>query len=374
VRIVVDAYQAAGHVTGTDRQARNALTWLQRIDPVNEYRVIVNQRFDFVTERIGATNFRALPIAVRKRASWVAFGLPFLLRRLGADVFFSFHNLSGPLVKTCPTVLSALDLVPFFNREEYFRSLPHRVFVLGVMRAAIRRADLVLANSEFTRRSVIDYFGLAPDRVIAAPLQADEAFLGDVDDARLQLCRRRYGLAPGFVLGMGGAEPRKNAARLIAAHRMLGPELRAEHPLCIAGAPWRGRELATDGDPHVRALGFIDEADLPALYRLALVFAFPSLQEGFGLPVLEAMASGTPVLTATTTSLPSVAGEAALLVDPTSPADIARGLRLLLTDGEERRRLAAAGRLRVASFSWKRNAEQILAAIERAAARADSRS
>jgi glycosyltransferase involved in cell wall biosynthesis len=368
VRIVVDAYQAAAHVTGTDRQARNALAWLQRIDAANDYRVIVNRRFDFVPAALRAPNFRPVPIAVAKRASWVAFALPFLLRRLGADAFFSFHNLSGPLGKPCPLVLSALDLVPFLHRETYFRSAARRLFVLGAMRGAVRRADVVVANSEFTRQSVIDYFALPPDRVLAAPLQADEMFLAEVAAERLRRCRERHRLEPGFVLGMGGSEPRKNAARLIEAHRSLPPEVRAAHPLAIAGPRWQGRELATGGDPHVRALGVVDEADLPALYRLAAVFAFPSLYEGFGLPVLEAMASGTPVLTAETTALPSVAGDAALLVDPTSVPAIARGLAALLADGDLRARLAAAGRARVRHFSWERNAERIVEAIDRAVA------
>jgi alpha-1,3-rhamnosyl/mannosyltransferase len=144
--------------------------------------------------------------------------------------------------------------------------------------------------------------------------------------------------------------------------------MRMAHPLCIAGARWQGRELSTGGDPHVRALGFVDDADLPALYRLAAVFAFPSLYEGFGLPVLEAMACGTPVLTSNTTSLPSVAGEAALLVDPTSVSAIAFGLETLLGNAGERARLVAAGRSRVAGFSWERNAERIVEAIRRAVA------
>jgi glycosyltransferase involved in cell wall biosynthesis len=368
VRIVVDAYQAAAHVTGTDRQARNALAWLQRIDPSNEYRVVVNKEFDFVGRAIRAPNFTTVPIAVVKRASWVAFGLPFLLRRLDADAFFSFHNLSGPLWKVCPTVLSALDLVPFLHRKTYFRSLARRLFVLGTMRAAVRRADQVVANSEFTRESVIDYFGLSRDRVVAAPLQADDVFLAEVAPDRLRRCRETYRVAPGFVLGMGGSEPRKNVARLIEAHRSLPREVRAAHPLCIAGARWQGRELATGDDPHVRALGVVAEDDLPALYRLAGVFAFPSLYEGFGLPVLEAMASGTPVLTANTTALPSVAGGAALLVEPTSVPAIARALETLLADAGCRARLVAAGRARVAAFSWQRNAEQIVAAIDRAVA------
>lgn len=369
MRVAVDAFQAAPQITGTDRQARNALDWLQRLDRENEYHVIVHHQRHEVARGIRAENFRLVPLEIERRVAWTVLRLPLLLRRLRADVFFSFHNLSGPVVRTCPVVLSALDLVPFAEQATYFRSTAHRLAVLAAMRAAVRRAEVLLANSEFTRQAVIAYFGLDPGRVLAAPLQADPVFFVDPGSARRAACRRRYELPEHFVLAMGGSEPRKNVARLVQAHRSLSPALRAAYPLLVAGAPWQGRELDTGGGTEVRSLGYVADEDLPALYRMATVFAFPSLHEGFGLPVLEAMASGTPVLTSSATSLPSVAGEAALIVDPTDVAALARGLERLLTDRETRERLVRAGRRQLERFSWKRNAEGILEALHQAVAR-----
>jgi alpha-1,3-rhamnosyl/mannosyltransferase len=186
--------------------------------------------------------------------------------------------------------------------------------------------------------------------------------------------RSRLGLCFPFVLFVGTIEPRKNLARLIGAFEQAVRSADLPHHLVIAGAAgWKDGPVwnAFESSPvreRIHMLGYLSDADLPTAYGAADVFAYPSHAEGFGLPALEAMACGTAVLTSSTTSLPEVVGEAALMVDPLDQDAIARGLERLLSDASERPALAEAGIARAASFSWDRVAEQTMAVYAEAAA------
>lgn len=234
-------------------------------------------------------------------------------------------------------------------------------------RLAIERADALIAVSESTRRDLIERMGAPADRIVVTPEAADPAFTRVKDPERLDAVRRRYDLPERFVLFLGAKEPRKNLPRLIEAFAALPPALRREFQLVVAGAQgWLNDSVHEQVHklrlgPSVRFPGYVDQDDVAALYSLATVFAYPSLVEGFGLPVLEAMACGTPVLTSSVSSLPEVAGDAALLVPPTDVDAIAEGLARLLQDSALRADLAERGGRRAARFSWERCARETLA-------------
>lgn len=367
MKIVIDAYQMAPHVTGTDRQARNVLGELQLLDPANDYVVIVNERFGFVAEAVTAPNFKLLPLRIRRRALWHAFGLPRIIRRERADVFFSFHNLMSPLVKNSRIVVSTLDLIPFLYQRTYYTGFVNRwvrrPLVLGIMKAAARRGDAFLANSQFTKRSVAGRFAIDPGKIHVGDLQAESVFFEKHGAARIAAVRAKYRLPASFIFCLGGSEPRKNVAAVIRGHHLLPRELQSRYPVIVGGAAWQNTEFATAGDPLVQRIGFVDDVDLPVVYSLAAVFAWPSEYEGFGLPVLEAMASGTPVLTSNTTALPEAAGDAAVMVDPTDATQIRDGLERILTDAAFRSALVDRGFANVARFSWRRNAEVLLSTL-----------
>ena len=364
MRIVIDAYQMTAAITGTDRQARNVLRELQHLDRVNDYIVIVNADNSFVSDIIIAPNFTLRPTLFKKRASWILFGLPFLLLKLRADVFFSFHNLTAPSLPLCRSVASALDLVPFLYQKSYYKGWKaywfRRLIVLGYMRISTMTASAFLANSNFTRDAMVEYFHMNPKRFCVAYLQADPIFFEPIKRDEIQRAREQYDLPQSYIFTLGAAEPRKNVKNLALAHRAMPLDLRKKYPLLVGGSKWQNEDAHFSNDPYIQLTGFIQDVDLPAVYHEATVFAFPSFYEGFGLPLLEAMAVGTPVITSTATSLPEAAGEAAILVDPDNITELTHQLEQILTRPELRNDLIKKGRLHVETFSWKSNAERLL--------------
>jgi alpha-1,3-rhamnosyl/mannosyltransferase len=270
-----------------------------------------------------------------------------------------------------PTVVTVHDLswvrYPSMHPAERVASME------SIMPRVVREAAAILTDSEFVRGEVIAHFGVAADRVTAVPLGVSPEYRPRTPDetrdalASLGLEHGRYALAVGTL------EPRKNVAGCIAAYATLPAALRERFPLVVAGAkgwgdarlPDAARELVRT--KQLRFAGFVDAALLPALYAGARVFVYPSVYEGFGLPPLEAMACGVPVIVSRRASLPEVVGDAGALVEPDDEAAIARLLRELLEDDARARALATAGLARAARFSWRECALRTLEVYTRVA-------
>lgn len=251
-----------------------------------------------------------------------------------------------PCATASPLVVTVHDLAFIHDPAKYSRQ-GARVMTRS-LETIKRRADLVICSSGATMRDC-EAAGLAPDRLRLVPLGVDVV---DVSADDIERVRRRYLLPEEFVLFLGTLEPRKNLARLSAA--MGRPDMPG--PLVVAGADGWG-DLGIDRNDRTTFLGFIPDADLAPLYAAATVFAYPSEREGFGLPVVEAMAQGTPVVTSIATSTEEVAGGAAVLVDPFDIDDIARGIRAAADRSDE---LAAAGRRRASELTWAIAADRTL--------------
>jgi glycosyltransferase involved in cell wall biosynthesis len=243
---------------------------------------------------------------------------------------------------------------------------------LAGTRLAIEHADAIIAISEHTRRDLIERMAAPAERITVTPLAHDASFAAVTDPRRLAAVRKRYRLPEHFILFLGALEPRKNLPRLLEAYAGLPAAIRRDVELVVAGmSGWlnesiRGQVSELGLDRSVHFAGYVDPDDLSTLYSLASMLAYPSLYEGFGLPVLEAMACGTPVLTSNVSSLPEVAGDAATLVDPVDVASIESGLRTMLESPSLRADLAERGRARAATFSWDRCARQTLEVYRRA--------
>jgi glycosyltransferase involved in cell wall biosynthesis len=235
----------------------------------------------------------------------------------------------------------------------------------------LRRAHHLITDAESVRQELIQQMGWSADRVTAVPLGVDAAFHPHSPE-ELQPVMQRLGLRPnGYSLCVGTIEPRKNIDRLLSAYEALPQELRRSFPLVLAGAPgWRSgqthaRMVRAESDGWLRYLSFVPQDDLPKLYAGARLFVYPSLYEGFGLPVLEAMASGTPVITSNVSSLPEVVGKASLLIDPKNVDQIADALREVLQNDERRKIASVAGLARSASFTWEECVNQTVAIYQK---------
>ncbi|GMV02716.1 MAG: glycosyltransferase family 4 protein [Burkholderiaceae bacterium] len=279
-----------------------------------------------------------------------------------------FQYVSPPL-SPCPTIVTVHD-ISYELFPEYFNPLARKRMQWLIPRSA-RRAAHVLTVSEFSRRSIIERYGIPEDRITATPLGTSPAFRRlDPDEA--QRVTARFGLTRPFILAVGNLQPRKNLERLLQAFARLREECGPGLELVLAGqVSWRGHRVEQEAQRlgllgNVRLTGYVSQDELVALYNRALVFAYPSTFEGFGLPVLEAMACETPVLTSNVSSLPEVAGEAALQVDPFDVAAIADGLKRLVEDTSLRVRLIALGQQQVRRFDWRRTAEATADVYERA--------
>mgnify|MGYP005846244415 FL=1 len=276
------------------------------------------------------------------------------------DLFYSPDFVLPPTLPRTRTLLTVHDL-SFLHYPGHF--VPKLVrYLERVVPASVARADRVLADSEATRADLIRLLGTPPEKVEVLYSGVDARFRPEPEPGERERLRARYGLDRPYVLSVGTLQPRKNFVRLIRAFARLRDTGRM---LVIAGGRgWLYESVLEEASRHpdrVRILGFVEDADLPALYRGADLFVFPSFYEGFGLPVLEAMACGVPVVCSGVSSLPEVAGDAALLVDPEDEEGLSKAMQRVLEDEGLRREMAARGRARAARFTWEEAARHLVA-------------
>jgi glycosyltransferase involved in cell wall biosynthesis len=296
---------------------------------------------------------------------WNLSGRPALPRRVGAlDVLHTPSPVAIPPPGPRQTLVVTVHDLAFRLFPAMYPPRWRALYRAGLRRAA-RRAEAVIAVSRHTATDLVRLTRVPPERVHVVPA-AVSVPEGDLDPEPVL---RRLRIPRPYLLFAGTLEPRKNLVRLVRAYRRAA--LRIPHALVITGPlGWRvqrlHRELAVPGRGRVVVTGRVAAADLDALFRGADGFCYPSLYEGFGMPVLEAMARGIPVITSTASSLPEVAGDAAVLVDPRSVRDLSDAIETLVSDREEAGRLAAMGRSRAAGFTWDRTARLTLDVYEKA--------
>jgi len=267
----------------------------------------------------------------------------------------------------CPVVVTVHDVS--FRRYPQFFS-PRVRLVLGLLLGfSMRQARHVITVSECSRRDIAHFYGIPAARITVTPEAAGEQFQPRGPD-EIRAVRHRYGLAERYVLAVGNVQPRKNLPRLVDAFAAVAGEV-SDLQLVIAGqSAWKGSDTeaavtAAGVQDRVRFTGYVPDCDLPALYSGAAIFSYPSLYEGFGLPALEAMACGTATITSDRSSLPEVVGDAALTVDPTSTADLARAIHALISDETLQSVYSRRGLSRAGTFSWAATARATAAIYDR---------
>ena len=317
---------------------------------------------------------RLAPSAVHSRLRSRALRSPFPLDAApgGARRIYFFPNYVGaPLLRAaCVPVVYDLG---FLHHPETLRDRDH-VYLRRYLPRTLRRAATIVVISESVKRELVGAFDVAPDRIAVIHPAADPAvFRPDLPPGAGRDVRAKYGLDGPYLFSLSTLEPRKNFAGLVEGYALLPEEVRSRMPLVVAGGQgWKSDPLfdavhRLKLDSRIKLLGYIPEADRAPLMREAELFALPSLYEGFGMPVLEAMACGTPVVTSGRGALAEVGADAVVYADPLDPGSIAQAILSIIGDPGARRRLSAAGPRRAAAFRWETGAATLVAVFERAA-------
>ena len=380
LRVTIDARPAvARERTGVGNYAWHLIRRLPEVDPDASYvawyvhsKAAIRRWRHF--DDVGAPNLRERGILYPSRLleRTTRHGFPRIEWFGGFDVLFA-TNFVPPPNRAARVVATVHDVA--FRR--FPDTAPQAVtWWLEAVQHTVHHAARLIAPSEWTKRDLVELYGAPDGRIAVIPLGVDCGVYRPSSDERIVHVRRAFGIDGPYLLALGRG-PRKNLPRLLAAFAALPRDVRPT--LVIAGArewsldgsdpgPDALREMPADVRAAVRLVGYVPEAEKVALLGGAIGLAFPSLYEGFGFPVLEAMACGTPVLTSNTSSLPELAGDAALLVDPIDVDAIREGLVTLVTDDDLRGRLRVSGLARASGFDWTETARRTAAVLHEAAA------
>jgi len=360
MRIAIDARKLRDFGIGT--YIRNILTELSRLDRETEY-VVLCRPDDVESGDVLGRNFHMVPEAAPTYSIAEQFKIPLALARERVRLVHEPHYVLPPLLR-CRSVVTIHDCIHLMFPEYLPNKLAY-VYAKSSMWTASRKADRILTVSEASKRDILRFFNVPPEKVVVIHNAIDERFLAPANQERMDLVRQRYQLDHPFILYVGNIKPHKNIERLIAAFGRARGQCHDDLKLIIIGDEISKYPALRQSvhkhklDKHVRFLGFQPMETLAAFYRQARAFVFPSLYEGFGLPPLEAMACGAPVVTSNVSSLPEVAGGAALLVDPYNEEAIADGIVRAVTDEGLRAVLIEKGKQRARMFSWKQSVQKI---------------
>ncbi len=370
MRIGIDATALPPRLYGAGNYITHLIGALLELETDHEFVIFTKSRDAPLFEGKGRARLVRLPFTSRlRRIVWEQVSLPRLTRQQRLDVLHSPHY-TLPFAASCATVVTFHDLTFFVCPETHL--LYKRVFFQTMIPQSARRADALIAISQSTRADILRILRTPPDKVVAIPYGVAPLFQPITDARALDAFCREHDMPRPFVLYVGNLEPRKNLTTLVRAFARL-VERGAPHTLVLAGARgWKDDEIfATVRElglgARVRFPGFFEQEQLPALYSAADAFVYPALYEGFGLPVLEALACGAPVITSNVSSLPEIVGDAGILVNPRDVAELADALHVVITDRARRESLARAGLAQAKRFSWSQCARDTLAVYERAA-------
>ena len=364
MRIGIDAHHLNGKPQGSRTYLLSLIRELARI-ATNEELLVYSFDPEETRQLLGApgvTHRRVFPASARLRLPLVVPALEIF------DRVTLFHSqYICPPVSVVPEVVSIHDVLFETHPDLFVGAFSHAS--VWLIRHSARRARRVLTGSEFSRRSIIEQYGLPEEKVVAIPDAVDRKRFHPLADENekgdLTRVRDRYKLERPYILNVGRIEPRKNLVRLIRAFRRARENVDPGLELLLVGKKdfqfeAIDEEMGESSGAGVRMLGSVPDEDLPALYNLARVFAFPSLVEGFGIPILESMACGTPVVTSRRGSLSEVGGDAVAWVEPEDEDSIASTLENVLTDTDKAARLRKQGLERAKQFRWEDTAQRTL--------------
>jgi glycosyltransferase involved in cell wall biosynthesis len=380
MRIAIDYSAAVNQHAGIGRLVRNQVLALAEVDHDNDYRLVyARPNRGSQPQFPRARNFARREVGLGERwltILWHRAKLPVPADWLSGPVdVYHCPDFVLPPLRNARGILTVHDLA-FLMRPDCADSRL-RAYLEEVVPRSVRRADFIIADSENTRNDLVVLMGVQPSSVAVVPGGVEERFTRVTDQEQLHKARRKLGVGDvPFILAIGVIEPRKNLNRLMDAFAILKERGNVPDDLKLVLAGGKGwlyddifaHHAASPVRDDILLPGFVADDLLPAIYSAAEALAFPSLYEGFGLPILEAMACGTPVVASRASCLPEVAEGAALLIDPNNVDGLTVALELVLLDSSLRDNLIAQGYERAAQYTWTRAAEQLLGVYRKVAA------
>jgi len=372
VKIMIDARSVDVRQSGVGNHVTQLILGLKTIDRRNRYILMITR------QQLNAAPgfFREFEVHVAPFSSenhvigdpWEFFILPGALRKRGINLFHGPAFMAPPFHRHFRSVATIHDLVAFHH--------PHTIptkyafYMRFLIHLMIRKADGIITVSDFIRGEIIRQFRVDESRVFTVPNSVSDHFKPVEDRERIEILKRKYGIHKRYFLHVGNIEPRKNLINLFKACDLVWNKLGGDFQLVVVGKRgWLYREIfetlrRAKFAEDVVFTGYVQDGDIPTLYSGADFFVFPSLYEGFGLPILEAMRCGVPVIASRVASLPEVAGDAALYVDPNDPGDIAEKMVKLAFDETLKEALRRKGFVQAANFSWEKTAKKTLDVYE----------
>jgi len=375
MHIAIDAMPISENSpAGVATYSLNLLNNIAALDGVNRY-TIYGSRFNLHDLGIKNENFKnnPPPIIFNHPSPWYYWipwyytGFPFQLLLSKPDIYLSTYP-ALPWYCPCPKIITVYDLTSQFMKDNF---MMHTRLRMGYQIAyAVKNADRIISVSNYTKKDIINILGIAPEKISVIYAGYDDKTFKPVEKFQVEKTLHKYNISGKYILFTGTFEPKKNIPRLIDAFSRLKKNHRIQHKLVLSGKRTYGDKTifdlisATGYDKDIIITGYIPREDLPLLMNGAELFIFPSIHEGFGIPPLEAMACGTPVIASNTCSLPEVVGAAGLLVNPYDADAIAEAMYTVLSNENLRETMKCRGIERAKLFSWRKSAWEVLNVIE----------
>lgn len=301
-----------------------------------------------------------------RRLLWEQIAFPRMIREMELNLLHSPHY-TMPLSLSIPSVVTYHDMIFFIHPEKH--TFAKRYFFPWMMRRSSKKAAKIITDSENTCRDAMRFLDISPDKITTVHLGYQDIFRKIDDQKRLNAIRTQYELPDQYIFYAGAIEPRKNVPLLLTVFEKLVQQGFPHHLVLAGGLGWQYEDVLTQIDAmqakdRVHRVGHVPYTDLPIFYNLADVFVYPSVYEGFGLPPLEGMACGTPVITSNISSMPEFVADAGILTPPDDEAALLQAVTKVLSDDDLRQRLSKDGPIRAANFTWKHTAEKTLQIYE----------
>lgn len=364
MKIAINTLGPSSLKTGIGNYVVNLVNWLARLDTINEYCILSNESnsafFDVKNKNFHTIVLPKYTKIKILRIFWEQLRLPFLLKKMNIDLLHS-PGFVAPLIKTTKSVVTIHDMTFFSHQEKHTKSKVW--YFKNMIPLSAKRADAIIADSDNTKKEISKYLEIPRSKITTVYLGVSKEFKQINKKNARAILRKKYSIENKFILFVGMIEPRKNLLKLVDAFLHIKVPLLK---LVIVGQKgWHTKELfetikELNLENEVLFPGYVPDGDLVLFYNAAEVFVYPSLYEGFGIPVLEAMACGCPVVTSNVSSLPEIAENAALLVNPLNVNELAKSVHKILKDSTIRDALINRGLRRAKEFTWDKTAHKTL--------------